>query len=192
MKLIETSLPGVRLLEPSVFADERGCFFESYNQARLKALGITDRFVQDNHASSAKGTLRGLHYQIEHAQAKLCRVISGEVLDVVVDIRRGSPAFGHHESALLSAENRLQIYVPAGCAHGYLVLSDTADFVYKCSDYYYPEGERGVAWDDPAVAIAWGIEQPLLSAKDNKLPRLAAIPPEELPVFRQPPKLPPA
>src|SRR5688572_25032891 len=130
MKKIETNIAGLYLLEPQVFRDERGFFYESYHEEKFAALGITDRFVQDNHARSAKGTLRGLHYQIDHPQAKPCRVIRGEVLDVVVDLRRGSPTVGRHLSVVLSAENMRQIYIPRGFAHGYLVLSEAAEFVY--------------------------------------------------------------
>lgn len=184
MKRIETSLPGVCLIEPSIFEDERGFFFESYHEGKFASVGITDRFVQDNHASSIKRTLRGLHYQIKHPQAKLCRVVQGEVLDVVVDIRRGSPYFGKWESGLLSAENKLQMYVPPGFAHGYLVLSETAEFLYKCSDFYDPEYERGVAWNDPVIGIKWGLQGPILSLKDGKNLSLADIVPAELPEYR--------
>ena len=170
MKRIETSLPGVLIIEPTVFADERGFFFESYHQAKFAEMGILDRFVQDNHSKSSRGTLRGLHYQLKHPQAKLCRVVRGEALDVAVDIRRGSPNFGKHEAILLSAENMRQIYIPAGFAHGFLVLSDTAEFLYKCSDFYYPDDDRGVAWDDPEIGIDWGIKEPLVSEKDAILP----------------------
>ena len=175
------------MIEPSVFEDERGLFFESYNEIKFAEIGIRDCFVQDNHARSVRHTLRGLHYQVKHPQAKLCRVIQGEVLDVVVDIRRGSPAFGKWESALLSAENRLQMYVPAGFAHGYLVLSDTAEFLYKCSDFYHPEYERGVAWNDPTIGVNWGLQDPILSPrlspKDGRNPMLSSIAPEDLPDY---------
>src|SRR5262249_42005096 len=130
---------------------------------------------------SVRGTLRGLHYQVEHPQAKLCRVVQGEVLDVVVDIRPGSPTFGRHERALLSAENRRQIYIPAGLAHGFLVLSEAAEFLYKCSDFYYPELERGIAWDDPDLGIDWGIQRPILSGRDSRHPRLAEVNRADLP-----------
>lgn len=185
MKRIETSLPGVCLIEPDVFSDTRGFFFESYHEKRFAGLGIHDRFVQDNHSRSVRGTLRGLHYQIRRPQAKLCRVVEGEVLDVVVDIRRGSPHFGRYETALLSAENHRQLYVPAGFAHGYLVLSETAEFLYKCSDFYFPEYDRGVLWNDPQIAIPWGADSPLLSNKDHRHLPLAKIPESELPEFKQ-------
>lgn len=183
MKQIETSLPGAYLIEPTVFRDERGFFFESYHEAKYAELGIPCRFVQDNHASSGRGTLRGLHYQINRPQAKLCRVVAGEVLDVMVDVRHGSPYFGHHESALLSAENMRQLYVPPGFAHGYLVLSDTAEFLYKCSEFYVPEWDRGIAWNDPQVGIKWGVENPVLSAKDRGHPNLSDVLRADLPSF---------
>jgi len=181
MRLIETSFPEVLLMEPEVKDDERGFFFESYNLRDFSELGISEPFVQDNHSMSVKGTLRGLHYQLKHPQAKLCRVVEGEVLDVVLDIRRGSPRFGEHAAAVLSAENRRQIYIPQGFAHGFLVLSDTAEFLYKCSDFYYHGDEYGVLWNDPELSIAWGVKDPKLSPKDSRLPRLRAISPEELP-----------
>ena len=183
MNRIETSLPGVWLIEPRVFEDQRGFFFESYHEDKFTKLGIKDRFVQDNHARSVKGTLRGLHYQLKRPQAKLCRVIRGEVLDVVVDIRRGSPHFGKWVGEVLSAQNKRQMYVPAGFAHGYLVLSETAEFLYKCSDFYHPEYEHGLAWDDADIGIAWGIEAPLLSEKDRRNPLLRSIASSELPDY---------
>jgi len=183
MRRIETSLPGACLIEPTIFSDDRGFFFESYHEAKYAELGITDRFVQDNHARSERGTLRGLHYQLRRPQSKLCRVIQGEVLDVVVDIRRGSPQFGRYESTILSAENKRQLFVPAGFAHGYLVLSDTAEFLYKCSDFYFPEWDRGIAWNDPEVGIRWDISNPTLSAKDGGHPKLSEVLPSDLPVF---------
>jgi dTDP-4-dehydrorhamnose 3,5-epimerase len=184
MKRIDTSLPGVCLIEPSVFEDERGFFLETYHEMKFEALGIKDRFVQDNQSRSIANTLRGLHYQVEHPQAKLCRVIQGEVLDVVVDIRRGSPHFGKWESQVLSADNKRQMYVPPGFAHGYLVLTETAEFLYKCSDFYRPEFERGVAWSDPHIGIIWGIQTPILSAKDRRNPALGDIASADLPAFK--------
>jgi len=183
MKRVVTLLPEVCIIEPAVFEDQRGFFFESYQEKEFGEIGITDRFVQDNHAASSKGVLRGLHYQLKHPQAKLCRVILGEVLDVVVDIRRGSPFFGKWESVVLSARNRRQIYVPQGFAHGYLVLSDRAEFLYKCTDFYYPEHERGVRWNDPMIGIDWGKRDPTLSVKDAGSPRLDEIAPSELPEY---------
>jgi dTDP-4-dehydrorhamnose 3,5-epimerase len=185
MKRTETSLPGVCLIEPSVFEDDRGFFFESYHETKFAELGIRDRFVQDNHARSVKHTLRGLHYQVRHPQAKLCRVIQGEVLDVVVDVRHGSPHFGKWESGILSAQNKLEMYVPAGFAHGYLVLSETAEFLYKCSAFYHPEYERGVLWNDPEIGINWGVQGPILSDKDRRNPPLSGISLKELPEYRR-------
>lgn len=183
MQKIETAIEGVLLIEPGLHTDERGFFFESYHQAKFAEFGITSQFVQDNHSKSVKGTLRGLHYQIAQPQAKLCRVIQGEVLDVAVDIRRGSPWFGKFVSTILSAENKQQIYIPEGFAHGYLVLSETAEFLYKCSNFYYPEYERGVLWNDPEIAIDWNVETPILSAKDRRSLPLGKIAPDDLPVF---------
>lgn len=184
LELIRTKLPEVVLIQPRVFSDSRGFFYESYHKEKLERLGIVENFVQDNHSHSVRGTLRGLHYQLKHPQAKLCRVISGEVLDVAVDIRRGSPTFGQWVSAVLSAENKLAILVPGGFAHGFAVLSETADFLYKCSDFYYPEDECGVAWNDTALQIDWRITAPLLSEKDRGFLSLASISDEKLPAYR--------
>lgn len=159
-------------------------FLETYHRDHFASLGITDQFVQDNHSRSIRGVLRGLHYQLHHPQAKLCRVVCGEVLDVIVDIRRGSPTFGKWTSVRLSGENRLALYVPAGLAHGFLVLSDSADFLYKCSEFYHPEDEHGVVWNDPALAIPWGTAQPLVSEKDRAYPSLSQIPSAELPLYQ--------
>jgi dTDP-4-dehydrorhamnose 3,5-epimerase len=183
LQRVETSLPGVVLLDPKVNSDPRGFFLESYHHRHFEELGIGDNFVQDNHSKSSKNTLRGLHYQLQHAQSKLCRVVRGEVLDVAVDIRFGSPHFGKWTSATLSEENKRQIYIPAGFAHGFMVLSETAEFLYKCSDYYHPEDEFGVIWSDPWIGIDWKISSPLLSRKDEALPPLEAIPPERLPKY---------
>jgi dTDP-4-dehydrorhamnose 3,5-epimerase len=183
LKRVETEIEDVCLLAPDVFEDARGFLMESYNRERLAEFGILDVFVQDNHTRSVQYSLRGLHYQWQRPQAKLCRVVYGEVLDVVVDIRRGSPTFGKSMQVKLSADNKLQIYIPAGFAHGFLVLSDHADFLYKCSDFYVSELQRGIAWDDPALQIRWGIAQPMLSEKDRRQPRLADVPPEELPPY---------
>jgi dTDP-4-dehydrorhamnose 3,5-epimerase len=183
MKRIDTALPGVWLIEPTVWRDERGFFFESYQEMKFAELGIRERFVQDNHAKSVEGTLRGLHYQIARPQAKLCRVVQGAVLDVVVDVRRGSPTFGRHAVEVLSAENLRMVYVPPGFAHGYAVLTETAEFLYKCSDFYSPQHERGVLWSDPALAIDWRISSPILSDKDRAHLPLAAIPANELPAY---------
>jgi dTDP-4-dehydrorhamnose 3,5-epimerase len=186
MKRVETALPDVWIIEPSVWRDERGFFFESYQEQKFAELGIRERFVQDNHAKSVKGTLRGLHYQIARPQAKLCRVVRGAVLDVVVDVRHGSPTFGQHAAEVLSDENMRLVYVPPGFAHGYAVLTETAEFLYKCSDFYFPELERGVLWNDPLLAINWRVSDPILSAKDRAHRRLTDIPLSELPVFEAP------
>ena len=183
MERIETSLPGVYELRPRIYRDARGFFIETYHQARLAQLGIGDAFVQDNHSQSAQGTLRGLHYQLHHPQAKLCRVVEGEVLDIAVDIRVGSPNFGKWTSVHLTAREQNQIYIPAGFAHGFLALTCTVQFLYKCSDYYAPEDERGILWNDPAMKIAWNISNPMLSQKDAKNPLLATVPREYLPKY---------
>ncbi len=169
MKIIQTELPGVLILEPRVFADERGFFFESFNARTFhQATGVDCSFVQDNHSRSQRGVLRGLHYQVQQAQGKLIRVIAGEVYDVAVDIRRGSPTFGQWNGVRLSAENKRQLWLPEGFAHGFLVLSEFAELLYKATDYYAPAHERCIRWDDPTLAIAWPLAgPPLLSAKDR-------------------------
>jgi dTDP-4-dehydrorhamnose 3,5-epimerase len=181
MRRIETSLPGVLELRPVLHRDARGFFLETYHQKKFADVGITDVFVQDNHSCSVKGTLRGLHYQLRHAQAKLCRVVEGEALDVAVDIRSGSPNFGKWTSVLLSAKEQNQLYVPCGFAHGFLALTDTVQFLYKCSDYYEPADEHGIAWNDPNLKISWGLSAPIVSEKDARYPTLAQAPPEHLP-----------
>ena len=182
---VATQLPDVIVLKPRVFRDTRGFFAETYRADEFAEIGIRDKFVQDNHSQSCRKTLRGLHYQLRRPQAKLCRVSRGEVLDVAVDIRRGSPTFGRSASAVLSAQNMHQIYVPVGFAHGFVVLSDEAEFLYKCSDYYDPGGEYGVLWSDPALQIPWNVDGPMLSEKDSRYPRLSEIPPELLPVYER-------
>lgn len=169
MKVIATRLPDVLVIEPKVFGDDRGFFYESFNaRAFAEATGCTLQFVQDNHSRSTRGVLRGLHYQIEQAQGKLVRVTAGEVLDVAVDIRRNSPTFGQWASVRLSAQNHRQMWVPPGFAHGFVVLSESADFLYKTTDYYAPSAERCIRWDDPQLAIDWEFEgAPILSAKDQ-------------------------
>ena len=169
MNVVETSLPGVLILEPKVFGDERGFFYESFNARAFEAAtGLKRDFVQDNHSRSQKGVLRGLHYQLEHTQGKLVRVIAGEVLDVAVDIRRRSPHFGQWVGVRLSAQNNRQLWVPEGFAHGFVVLSDAAELLYKTTDYYQPSAERCILWNDPALAIDWQLtETPQLSAKDQ-------------------------
>lgn len=183
MNRIATALPDVWILEPKVFEDPRGWFYESYREDRLRELGITARFVQDNQSFSRRDVLRGLHYQVGRPQAKLLRVIHGEVFDVAVDLRRKSPTFGKWAGETLSGSNRRQMYVPEGFAHGFLVLSDTAEILYKCSDVYVPKEERGVAWNDPQVGIAWPLNgrAPQLSDKDLRLPRLSDLPAADFP-----------
>ncbi len=186
MQRFETSLPGVWELRPTIFRDARGIFTETYHRARFAELGITDQFVQDNLSRSAKGTLRGLHYQLHHPQAKLCWVIEGQALDLAVDIRLGSPHFGKWTSMILSAETHNQIYIPRGFAHGFLALTDTVQLLYKCSDFYDPADEHGIAWNDPELNISWGVNNPLVSEKDSKLPNLADVPREFLPRYAAP------
>lgn len=167
MRVAATELPDVLLIEPQVFGDPRGFFFESYNRRALAAAGLAGEFVQDNHSRSIRGVLRGLHYQIEHAQGKLVRVAAGEVFDVAVDIRKSSPTFGRWTGMALSAQNRRMLWIPPGFAHGFLVVSDAAEFLYKTTDYWYPEFERCLLWNDPALGIAWPLAGvPTLTAKD--------------------------
>ena len=175
MRVIHTAIPGLLIIEPGVFGDERGFFFESFNRRRFAELTGRDvEFVQDNHSRSAKNVLRGLHYQIEHAQGKLVRVVQGAVLDVAVDIREGSPTFGRSVALELSAENKLMLWIPEGFAHGFLVLSESADFLYKTTDYWHPEHERCIRWDDQALAIDWKLNvAPVVSAKDAQGKTLA-------------------
>ena len=167
MKITPTAIPDVKLVEPRVFGDERGFFFESWNARVLAESGIDAAFVQDNHSRSSRGVLRGLHYQIEHAQGKLVRAVMGEVFDVAVDLRRSSSTFGKSVCVVLSAENKRMLWVPPGFAHGFLVLSESADFLYKTTDYWYPQHERTLLWNDPALGIAWPTDvPPTLAAKD--------------------------
>jgi len=169
MKKIPTSLPEVIILEPRVFGDERGFFLESYNERVFAELGINQRFVQDNHSSSAKNVVRGLHYQIKQPQGKLVRVIVGEIVDVAVDLRRGSPNFGRSESVRLSGENKRILWIPGGFAHGFRVVSNSAHVMYKTTDYYAPEHERTLAWNDPELQIDWQLDgEPVVSAKDQR------------------------
>ena len=184
MQRIETSLPGVFELRPVIHRDARGFFIETFHQAKFAELGIADTFVQDNHSRSSIGTLRGLHYQLNQPQAKLCRVVEGEALDVAVDIRLGSPHFGRWTSVLLSAACHNQIYVPQGFAHGFLALTDNVQFLYKCSDYYAQDDEHGILWNDPALNITWGTAEPILSAKDTRNTQLAEIPVKFLPRYQ--------
>ena len=175
MQVVTTGLPGVLLLEPKVFGDERGFFFESYNRRTFhKATGVDVEFVQDNHSRSKKNVLRGLHYQVRQAQGKLVRVIAGEVWDVAVDLRRSSPTFGKWAGFTLSAESKRMAWIPPGFAHGFFVTSESADVLYKTTDYYAPEHERSLRWDDPQLGIPWPLRgAPILSAKDAAAPGLA-------------------
>ncbi len=173
MNVVPTALPGVVVIEPRVFEDPRGFLFESYQADRHAVAGLPERFVQDNPSRSVAGTVRGLHYQLRRPQGKLVRCLSGSVFDVAVDIRRGSPTFGRWVGVELSAANKRQLYVPPGFAHGFCVPAEDSEVEYKCSDYYVPEDERGVAWNDPTIAIAWPVTSPLLSEKDRAFARLA-------------------
>ena len=175
LEILKTSIDGVLLIKPEVFGDSRGFFFESYTQKKYDNEGISVEFVQDNHSKSSEGVLRGLHYQISKPQDKLVRVTQGKVFDVAVDTRKDSPTFGHWVGFLLSCENMLQLFIPKGFAHGFCVLSETAEFLYKCSDYYYPEDEGGIIWNDPDLKIDWPMTDPLLSNKDKKYPRFRDI-----------------
>lgn len=175
MQIIETALAGVFLIQPKIFGDSRGFFFESYQAERYQALGITEPLVQANISRSSRGVLRGLHYQLTQPQDKLVTVLKGRVFDVAVDIRPGSATFGQWVGFELNDENHHQLFVPKGFAHGFEVLSDEADFLYQCSDYYHPASEQGIAWNDPDLAINWQTTTPLLSTKDKEHPRLKDV-----------------
>jgi dTDP-4-dehydrorhamnose 3,5-epimerase len=181
MNIKETKLPGVLVLEPDVFSDERGFFLETWSSTRYEKAGIKGPFVQDNVSFSKKGTLRGLHFQYPQSQSKLVQILSGEVVDVAVDVRKDSPTFGQWISEVLSDANHRQMYIPSGFAHGYCVTSETAVFSYKCSDFYNPSSEGGIIWNDPDINIDWPMEEPILSPKDADYPRLKDIQPEKLP-----------
>ncbi|PKH70724.1 dTDP-4-dehydrorhamnose 3,5-epimerase [Stenotrophomonas sp. Betaine-02u-21] len=183
MKIVPTQLPGCVVLEPRVFGDARGFFFEGWNKERFEAEGLRMDFVQSNISSSTRGVLRGLHYQWPRPQGKLVSVLEGEVYDVAVDIRQGSPTFGKHASVILSAENRRQFWIPEGFAHGFAVLSERALFHYMCTDVYVAEADAGLRWNDADVAVDWPISNPTLSAKDEAAPFLKDIAEERLPVF---------
>jgi dTDP-4-dehydrorhamnose 3,5-epimerase len=178
IRIAPATLPGVLVVEPDVRADERGFFVETYRRDALAAAGLDVDFVQENHSRSARGTIRGLHFSIQPGQAKLVRAARGRILDVAVDIRRGSPTFGRHETFELDDITHRQVYLPVGIAHGFCVVSDVADVCYRVDAYYAPELERGVAWDDPALGISWPADEPILSARDRANPRLADLPPE--------------
>ncbi|KAA8729500.1 dTDP-4-dehydrorhamnose 3,5-epimerase [Ewingella americana] len=175
MKVIQSRLQGVLTIEPKVFGDERGFFYESFHAQRYKDIGIEQDFVQDNRSRSSKGVLRGLHFQKTKPQGKLVSVTEGAVFDVAVDLRKDSPTFGLFESIVLTGENKLQFYVPPGFAHGFCVLSDTADFQYKCTDFYDPTDEGGLIWSDQEINIPWPVENPNLSSKDKELPSLSVV-----------------
>ena len=184
MKVIETALPGVLILEPKVFGDSRGFFYESYNKASYREAGITSDFIQSNVSRSAKGVLRGLHYQWPNPQGKLVSVREGEVYDVAVDVRRGSPTFGQWAGVMLSADNHRHFWIPEGFAHGFCVLSDFATFTYQCTALYDAAADAGIRWNDAAVGIDWPLSDPLLSDKDAKAPLLADVASDRLPVFK--------
>ena len=183
MKIVDTDLPGCFVIEPRVFGDDRGFFFESFNVEKLAPHGLVPRFVQGNVSSSSRGVLRGLHYQWPNPQGKYVSVVEGEVWDVAVDIRRGSPTFGRWAAVLLSAENKRHFWIPEGFAHGFVTLSDRAVFTYLCTATYDPKADAAIAWDDPGLAIDWPAGEPTLSAKDASAPLLADIPEERLPLY---------
>jgi dTDP-4-dehydrorhamnose 3,5-epimerase len=183
MKIIPTALPGVVVIEPQVFGDARGFFYESYHEAKYREAGIDCRFVQTNVSRSARGVLRGLHYQWPNPQGKLVSVLEGEVYDVAVDIRRGSPTFGKSACVMLTAANHRHLWIPEGFAHGFCVVSEFATFTYQCTALYDPKADAGVRWNDAALAIDWPVAEPLLSDKDGKAPLLADVPAGRLPVF---------
>ena len=185
MNVVPTELPGVMIVEPKVFGDARGFFMETFQRARYEAAGIPGHFVQDNVSSSRRGVLRGLHFQNPYQQGKLVYVLHGEVFDVAVDVRRGSPTFGRWVGVTLSAENKRQFYVPPGYAHGFCVTSDMALFAYKCTDLYHPETERTVRWNDPEIGIDWPVAQPAVSDRDRAAPLLCELPTLQLPAMRE-------
>jgi dTDP-4-dehydrorhamnose 3,5-epimerase len=175
MNIIPTAIPEIIVIEPQIFTDSRGHFQETYQEQKYREAGIPKPFVQDNQSFSIAKVLRGLHFQLRHPQGKLVRVTRGEVFDVAVDIRRNSPTFGQWHGEILSAENHRQMYIPENFAHGFCVLSDSAEFLYKCTDFYHPGDEVGLIWNDAKIAVQWPIQDPLLSEKDAKLPTLAAV-----------------
>jgi dTDP-4-dehydrorhamnose 3,5-epimerase len=187
MHVTSTELPELVVIEPRIFGDSRGYFMESWNQARYRAFGLPDMFLQDNLSASARGVLRGLHFQQPSAQGKLVTVIVGQIFDVAVDIRVGSPRFGKAATMTLSGENKRQVYIPPGFAHGFCVLSESALFMYKCTELYDPEVEGGIIWNDPDLAIPWPIQTPTLSNKDAGFQRLRDVDPSRLPVYREGP-----
>ena len=183
MKVIETALPGALIIDPQVFGDARGFFYESYNKSTWEAAGIRAEFIQSNVSRSARGVLRGLHYQWPNPQGKLVSVLEGEVYDVAVDIRRGSPTFGQSVGVMLTAENHRHFWIPEGFAHGFCVLSEFATFTYQCTALYDAKADAGIRWNDAELGIDWPLSEPLLSAKDGKTPFLKDVAPERLPVY---------
>ncbi|WCE05178.1 dTDP-4-dehydrorhamnose 3,5-epimerase [Pseudoxanthomonas sp. JBR18] len=183
MKVIETALPGCTIIAPAVFGDARGFFMETWNAERYSGLGLPERFVQSNVSSSSRGVLRGLHYQWPNPQGKLVSVLEGEVYDVAVDVRRGSPTFGQWAAVILSAENKRQMWIPEGFAHGFAVLSDRALFSYMCTNVYDKAADAGIRWDDPAIGVDWPVGDPQLSEKDAKAPLLADVAEDRLPIY---------
>lgn len=181
-----TTLPGVLRITPTVFPDQRGFFMETFHREKYRAVGIDREFVQDNCSQSCRGTVRGLHYQLDNPQAKLVSVLWGEVFDVAVDIRRGSPTFGHWVAQVLSAENRGQLFIPEGFAHGFCVLSEKAGVLYKCTSFYVPEDDRGLLWSDPGIGIPWPVGQTRLSKRDTHHRCLADMPADQLPIYAPP------
>ena len=184
MKVTPTSLPNVLIIEPTIFEDKRGFFVETYHRRRYQKSDIHGFFVQDNFSHSVQGVLRGLHYQLQHPQEKLVQVMHGAIFDVAVDIRQGSPTFGKWMGAHISDKNRRQVFIPEGFAHGFCVLSETADVMYKCTDFYAPDDEGGILWSDPSIGIEWPVEDPQLSDKDSRYPCLKDVPPESLPIYK--------
>ena len=184
MKITKSKISGLLLIEPNVFPDNRGFFFESYSKTKYTEAGISCEFVQDNHSSSTKSTLRGLHYQLPpFTQSKLVRVCYGEIFDIAVDLRKDSPTYKQWEGFYLSAENKKQLFIPKGFAHGFCVISDRADFLYKCDNYYSGKDDRGILWSDPEIGIEWPVPNPILSEKDTFYPTLSCAKPEDLPFF---------
>ncbi len=184
IKYTKTDLPGVLLIDPAVFKDSRGFFMETFHQKKYAEAGIDHTFIQDNYSHSTQGTLRGLHYQLKHPQGKLIYVIKGEIFDVAVDIRQGSPGFGKWVGQYLSGNNKRQIFVPEGFAHGFCVISETADVLYKTTDLYNPDDEYGVLWSDPTIGIDWPIEAPIVSDKDKQFPGLKDVPKTHIPIYK--------
>jgi len=185
LETIQTTIPGVLVFQPKVFTDNRGFFLETYNQKNYAEVGLERTFVQDNHSRSGRNTLRGLHYQLNHPQGKLVYVVRGEIFDVAVDIRRGSPSFGHWFGVHLSEQNKKQIFVPEGFAHGFIVLSEAADVTYKCTDIFSPGDDYGILWSDETIGIQWPKgEKIILSEKDSQNPRLCQVPPDHLPLYQ--------